>query len=55
MHNHPGGDPSPSEADLRITRELIRAGQLLRIEVLDHIIVTPFRLCSLRTLGYFVV
>lgn len=55
MHNHPGGDPSPSEADLRITRELIRAGQLLRIEVLDHIIVTPFRHSSLRTLGYFVV
>jgi DNA repair protein RadC len=53
MHNHPGGDPSPSEADLRVTRDLIRAGQLLKIEVLDHVIVTPFRHCSLRTLGYF--
>lgn len=52
MHNHPGGDPAPSEADLRVTRDLIRAGQLLKIEVLDHVIVTPHRHCSLRTLGY---
>ena len=39
VHNHPSGDPSPSEADLRITRDLIRAGSLLKIEVLDHIIL----------------
>lgn len=38
-HNHPSGDPSPSEADVRVTRDLIRAGQLLKIEVLDHIII----------------
>jgi DNA repair protein RadC len=53
MHNHPGGDPTPSEADIRITRDLIRAGQLLRIEVLDHVIVTPSRHASLRELGWF--
>ena len=53
MHNHPGGDPAPSEADLRVTRDLIRAGQLLKLEVLDHVVVTPFRHCSLRSLGYF--
>ena len=53
MHNHPGGDPTPSEADIRVTRDLIRAGQILRIEVLDHIIVTPFRHSSLRELGWF--
>ena len=58
-HNHPGGDPSPSEADIRVTRDLIRAGQLLKIEVLDHIILgqrTPERprdYCSLRELGHF--
>src|SRR5688572_4158752 len=39
MHNHPSGDPAPSDADIRVTRELIRAGQLLRIDVLDHVIV----------------
>jgi len=39
MHNHPSGEPNPSEADLRITRELVRSGQVLRIEVLDHVIV----------------
>ena len=39
VHNHPSGDPTPSEADLRVTRDLIRAGQLLKIEVADHIIL----------------
>src|SRR5580698_1428376 len=38
-HNHPSGDPTPSEADVKVTRDLIRAGQLLKIEVLDHIIL----------------
>jgi len=58
-HNHPGGDPTPSEADIRVTRDLIRAGQLLKIEVLDHIILghrtteRPRDYCSLRELGYF--
>lgn len=39
MHNHPSGDPTPSEADIKVTRDLIRAGQLLKIDVLDHIII----------------
>lgn len=58
-HNHPSGDPTPSEADIRITRDLIRAGQLLKIDVLDHIILgrrTAERTkdyVSLRELGYF--
>jgi len=38
-HNHPSGDPTPSEEDLRMTRKLIDVGDLLGIEVLDHIIV----------------
>ncbi|MBE7499120.1 MAG: DNA repair protein RadC [Verrucomicrobiales bacterium] len=38
-HNHPSGDPTPSEADIKVTRDLIRAGQLLRIEVLDRVIL----------------
>jgi DNA repair protein RadC len=49
------GDPSPSEADIRVTRELIRAGQLLKIEVLDHVIVARDRHMSLRSLGYFAI
>jgi DNA repair protein RadC len=53
MHNHPSGDPTPSEADVRVTRELIRAGQLLRLEVLDHVILGMGRDVSLRELGYF--
>ena len=59
MHNHPGGESTPSEADIKVTRDMMRAGQLLRIEVLDHVIVgqaTPQRpkdYMSLRELGYF--
>ena len=53
MHNHPSGEPEPSEGDIKVTRDLIRAGQLLRIEVLDHVIVGNTRHCSLRALGYF--
>lgn len=58
-HNHPSGDPTPSEADIRTTRDLIRAGQLLRIEVLDHIIIgrpsadRPRDFCSLKELGHW--
>lgn len=53
-HNHPSGDPSPSEADIKITRELIRAGQTLKIDVLDHVIFgDPGKRSSLRELGYF--
>jgi DNA repair protein RadC len=54
IHNHPSGDPSPSDADIKVTRDLIRAGQLMKIEITDHIIMgaTP-NFCSLRALGYF--
>ena len=38
-HNHPSGDPSPSPEDIRITREMIKAGDILDIKVLDHVIV----------------
>jgi DNA repair protein RadC len=53
LHNHPSGDPTPSEADIKVTRDLIRAGQLLKIEVLDHVIIGAGRHSSLRALGYF--
>ncbi len=59
VHNHPSGDPSPSEADIKVTRDLIRAGQLLKIDVLDHVVIgqatqdRPKDFVSLRELGYF--
>jgi DNA repair protein RadC len=59
LHNHPSGEATPSEADIKVTRDLIRAGQLLKIEVLDHIILgratqeRPKDYVSLRELGYF--
>ena len=59
VHNHPSGDPTPSQADIRVTRDLIRAGQFLKIEVIDHVIIghtTAERqkdYSSLRELGYF--
>lgn len=56
-HNHPSGDPTPSEADIKITREIKRAGELLRIEMLDHVIIGQVSegckgWASLRELGY---
>ncbi|MFT4309342.1 MAG: RadC family protein [Candidatus Woesearchaeota archaeon] len=39
VHNHPSGDPEPSEEDIEITRILMRAGELLNIKVLDHVII----------------
>jgi DNA repair protein RadC len=53
MHNHPSGEPRPSQADIQATRDLIRAGNLLKIEVLDHVIIGKPQYCSLRELGFF--
>ena len=59
VHNHPSGDPTPSEADIRVTRDLIRAGQLLKIDVLDHVILGRREAengrdyVSMRELGFF--
>lgn len=39
VHNHPSGDPSPSAEDIRLTRQLIQAGQVIGIKVLDHVIL----------------
>lgn len=59
FHNHPSGDPSPSQADIKVTRELIQAGQILKIEVLDHIVLgtksyeRAKAYASLREMGFF--
>ena len=55
IHNHPSGEPTPSEADIKVTRDLIRAGQLLKIEVSDHVIIGNPNHSSLRSQGYFAV
>lgn len=39
VHNHPSGDPTPSSEDLRITKELVAAGRIININVLDHVII----------------
>ncbi|AYQ30975.1 RadC family protein [Runella sp. SP2] len=50
-HNHPSGTLKPSEADLDLTRKLMQGGKLLEISVIDHLIVTPHRYCSLADDG----
>ncbi|HPC82300.1 MAG TPA: DNA repair protein RadC [Thermoanaerobaculaceae bacterium] len=50
-HNHPSGDPTPSEDDIQLTRRLADAGRLLRIAVLDHVIVAGGGFVSLRQRG----
>jgi DNA repair protein RadC len=51
VHNHPSGDPAPSPEDVAVTRQLVKAGALLDIEVLDHLIVGQQRYVSLRERG----
>jgi DNA repair protein RadC len=51
FHNHPSGDPEPSEEDLALTRRLVAGGALLGIEVLDHLILGAGRFVSLKTRG----
>ena len=47
-HNHPSGDPAPSPEDVQVTRSLVEVGQLLGIELLDHIVVGAERSVSLK-------
>ncbi len=48
VHNHPSGDPTPSQADVDITKKVIQAAQALDIQVLDHLIIGKFGHISLR-------
>lgn len=50
-HNHPSGDPAPSPEDVAVTRELVAAGKLLGIELLDHLIIGQQRWVSMRERG----
>ena len=51
-HNHPSGDASPSKDDLELTRRLKQAGDILGIEVLDHLIITADTHVSLKEQGF---
>ncbi|MEO0071420.1 MAG: JAB domain-containing protein, partial [candidate division WOR-3 bacterium] len=50
-HNHPSGDPTPSEEDIRLTKRLIEAGKVLGIKLVDHIIIAGDRFYSFRNHG----
>lgn len=51
VHNHPSGDPSPSREDLNVTKRLLKAGEILDIEILDHIIIGDNKYTSLKEQG----
>ena len=51
FHNHPSGDPTPSGDDVALTRRMVRAGELMGISVLDHVIVAENRFFSLKERG----
>lgn len=51
VHNHPSGDPTPSPDDVAVTRELIKAGEMLGVTVLDHIIIAQGRHVSMKERG----
>jgi DNA repair protein RadC len=53
VHNHPSGDPSPSQQDIRLTRDLAEAGRHLRITLHDHVIIGANGHSSLRAMGVF--
>jgi DNA repair protein RadC len=50
-HNHPGGDPTPSSADIQMTRQVVEAGKALGLRVHDHIVVGGQQTASFRALG----
>ena len=52
-HNHPSGDPTPSIEDKRVTQRLYEAGQLLGIDLLDHIVIGDNKWVSLKQIGAF--
>ncbi len=51
VHNHPSGDPTPSPEDVRVTEQLVEAGRLLDIDVLDHLVIGRNRYVSLKERG----
>lgn len=52
LHNHPSGDPTPSREDIEVTKRLVECGQIIGIEVLDHIIIGDHKFVSLKEKGH---
>lgn len=52
-HNHPSGDPEASEDDIRLTKRLAEAGEIMGIDVLDHVIIGDRKYLSLKREGMF--
>jgi DNA repair protein RadC len=53
LHNHPSGDPTPSAADVEMTRQVVEACRPLRVAVHDHLVVGREGVASLKGLGLF--
>ncbi len=53
VHNHPSGDTTASIEDIGLTKRLVEAGQIIGIEVLDHLIIGEFDYASLKAKGLF--
>jgi DNA repair protein RadC len=53
VHNHPSGDPEPSNEDIQITKRLVHAGELIGIDILDHVIIAGEKFISLKRQGLF--
>jgi DNA repair protein RadC len=51
IHNHPSGDPSPSDEDMRLTKRIRQAGEILGIELLDHLIIAERGTFSFKERG----
>lgn len=51
-HNHPSGDPSPSGEDVAVTKRLVKAGKIMDINVLDHIIIGDSKYLSMKEKGH---
>ena len=52
MHNHPSGDPTPSREDIQVTKRLVDAGEIVGVQVLDHLIIGRPGYVSLKDKGY---
>ena len=53
LHNHPGGDPTPSTQDIQLTQRMQEAGEIMDLELIDHIIIGDNKYISMRELGLF--
>ena len=52
-HNHPSGDVTPSREDIELTRRMVQAGEIMGIEVLDHLVVGAERFLSMKEANLF--